>query len=89
MQLPGEPLSVSAEVSSWEGGSATAESSAYDEIAGCNLLQGSAVFDPSIAVEPETTQADTPSGYQVDLKLPQAPDVFGALATPGAEERDA
>ena len=30
---------------------------------------------------PETTQADTPSGYEVDLKVPQAPNVFGALAT--------
>ena len=32
-------------------------------------------------MQPETTQADTPSGYEVDLKVPQAPDVFGALAT--------
>ena len=77
-----EPLSVSAEATSWEGGSATAESTAYPEVSGCNLLQGAATFDPSVKVQPETTQADTPSGYEVDLKLPQAPDVFGAPATP-------
>ncbi len=76
------PLSVSAEVTSWEGGSATAESTAYPDVTGCDLLQGAAAFDPTIKVEPETTQANTPSGYEVDLKLPQAPDVFGAFATP-------
>jgi hypothetical protein len=77
-----EPLNVSAYVTSWEGGSAYKEETAYPELTGCDLLQGAAAFDPSIAVEPETTQADTPSGYTVDLKLPQAPDAFGALATP-------
>ncbi|HEY5342927.1 MAG TPA: hypothetical protein VIJ66_04640, partial [Solirubrobacteraceae bacterium] len=77
-----EPLSVGAEVTGWEGGSATAESTAYLEVGGCNLLQGVAAFNPNIQVQPETTQADTPSGYEVDLKLPQAADVFDALATP-------
>ena len=76
------PLSVSAEATSWEGGSATAESTAYPDVTGCDLLQGAAAFDPSVGVEPETTQAETPSGYEVNLKLPQAPEVFGAPATP-------
>ncbi len=78
----GEPLSVSAEVSSWEGGFAVAESTAYPDLTGCDLLQGAAAFDASIKVEPETTQTDTPSGYEVDLKLPRASNVFDALATP-------
>jgi hypothetical protein len=82
-----EPLNVRTYVTSWEGGSAAAEATAYPELTGCNLLQGSAAFDSSLAVEPETTQADTPSGYTADVKLPQAPSVFGALATP--ELRDA
>jgi hypothetical protein len=47
-----------------------------------DLLQGASAFDPSIAVEPETTQADTPSGYVVELRLPQGPNAFGELATP-------
>jgi len=76
------PVSVTTEVTSWEGGLATAESTAYPQVAGCDLLQGAAAFDPSIDIEPETTQADTPSGYEVDLTLPQAPDMFGVLATP-------
>ncbi len=80
-----EPASTSTEVTSWEGSSASAEATAYPEITGCNLLQGAAAFDPSIVVEPETTQADTPSGYEVALKLPQAPNVFGELATPELE----
>jgi hypothetical protein len=76
------PLNVSTYVSSWEGNSASAEAAAYPEVTGCNLLQGSAAFDSSLALEPETTQADTPSGYTADVKLPQAPNVFGSLATP-------
>ncbi len=77
-----EPANVSAFVTSWEGGSANAEATAYPELTGCNLLQGATAFDPNLAVEPETMQADAPSGYTVDLKLPQAPGTFGALATP-------
>ncbi len=77
-----EPLKTRVYVNSWEGGEASEEATAYPEVSGCNLLQGAAAFDPSFAVEPETTQADTPSGYTMDLKLPQTPSVFGALATP-------
>ena len=76
-----QPLSVSAEVSSWKGGVATAESTAYPEVMGCDLLQGAAAFDPTIQVTPETTQSDTPSGYEVTLRVPQQ-NVFGSLATP-------
>jgi hypothetical protein len=77
-----KPLKISTYMTSWEGGEATGETTAYPELTGCNLLQGSAAFDPSLALEPETTEADTPSGYTADVKLPQAPSVFGALATP-------
>ena len=76
------PLTANVEATSWERGSASAESTAYPDVSGCNLLQGDAAFDPSIKVEPESMQADTPSGYEVDLKLPQARDVFGEFATP-------
>jgi hypothetical protein len=74
-------LTVRAEVTAWEGGSDTKEATAYPSITGCDLLTGSASFSPSVEVQPETTQADTPSGYEVDLKVPQAPNLFGALAT--------
>jgi hypothetical protein len=77
-----EPLSARLDVSSWQGGNDSREAVAYPQLAGCDLLQGVAAFDPAIDVQPEKTQADTPSGYEVTLKLPQAPDVFGAPATP-------
>jgi uncharacterized repeat protein (TIGR01451 family) len=82
MGCTASPSNASVEVAGWEGGLAKAESTAYPDVTGCDLLQGAAAFDPSIKVKPTTTQADTPAGYEVDVKLPQAPNVFGALATP-------
>jgi hypothetical protein len=52
--------------------------SAARAVSGCDMLQ----FDPTIAVAPETTQVDTPSGYEVDVKVPQAANVWPVLATP-------
>ncbi len=46
-------------------------------VTGCEKLH----FDPSLAVQPETTKADEPSGLAVDLSVPQNPDPHG-LATP-------
>jgi hypothetical protein len=46
-------------------------------VAGCEKLH----FDPSLALQPETTKADEPSGLAVDLSIPQNPDPHG-LATP-------
>lgn len=77
-----EPLSARLAVSSWQGGSDSREAVAFPQLTGCDLLQGVAAFDPAVEVQPEKTQADTPSGYEVVLKLPQAPDVFGQPATP-------
>ena len=39
-------------------------------------------FDPSVAVTPDTTQADEPTGLTVDVHIPQAADRFPALLTP-------
>jgi|HubBroStandDraft_2_1064218.scaffolds.fasta_scaffold00732_5 hypothetical protein len=44
---------------------------------GCEQL----VFNPSLTLTPETFQADTPSGYTVELHVPQN-EAPGALATP-------
>jgi hypothetical protein len=77
-----EPLKARVEVISWEGGVETQEATAYPSVTGCNLLTGAAAFSPSIELKPEETHADTPSGYEVDLKVPQAQNVFGQLATP-------
>ena len=77
-----EPLNARLDVSSWQGSADSREAVAYPQTSGCDLLQGGAAFSPAIEVQPERTQADTPSGYEVTLKLPQAPDVFGQPATP-------
>jgi uncharacterized repeat protein (TIGR01451 family) len=52
-------------------------SSSLPSFTGCGRLS----FSPSIAVAPDTTQAGAPSGYTVDLKVPQNDDPAG-LATP-------
>lgn len=53
-------------------------SSSSAPVGGCDPLQ----FNPSISLMPETTRADEPSGYGVDVKIPQSPDVSPNLATP-------
>ena len=50
----------------------------YPSLSGCDLLQ----FEPSITLTPSTTQADEPTGVNVDLRVPQAADRLGELATP-------
>jgi hypothetical protein len=46
-------------------------------VTGCEKLH----FDPSLALQPDTTQADEPTGLAVDLSVPQNPDPHG-LTTP-------
>ncbi len=58
------------------------KASAAQAVSGCDALQ----FDPTIAVAPETTQADTPSGYEVDLKVPQAASAWPVPATPAFKD---
>jgi hypothetical protein len=60
---------------SWIGSQATV----YPQVSGCELLQ----FNPTVAVKPEVQQAAVPSGYEVDLRVPQAQhDYAPVLATP-------
>jgi hypothetical protein len=56
---------------------------AYTRIDGCDRLQ----FDPTLRLEPATTQVDTPSGYEVKLELPPMPSQPPNVAA--AELRDA
>jgi hypothetical protein len=44
------------------------------------------VFEPSIVVAPETTETDSPSGYVVDVRVPQSANVPGDLATPNMRD---
>jgi hypothetical protein len=79
------PSTATLEVDSWVDPASWAtnqttvyEASPAQAIGGCNLLQ----FNPSIEVQPEETQSDTPTGYQIALKVPQNPNIEQDLATP-------
>jgi hypothetical protein len=50
----------------------------FSGIEGCGLLG----FSAGLSVKPETTQADSPSGYEVGLEVPQAPNEALGLGTP-------
>ena len=63
----------------WQAQEATMfEAGAQHGVSGCGALR----FDPAILVAPESSETDTPSGYVVDLRVPQAADEPGVLATP-------
>ncbi len=51
---------------------------AFPTLEGCNLLN----FTSTLSVSPETTQAEAPSGYELGLKVPQAPNGGTGLGTP-------
>ncbi len=80
-------LSARAELTAWSDPEhpVSAETTAYPEITGCDVLQ----FNPSLSFEPSpgtesepgTTQADTPSAYTAVLKVPQK-EAFESQATP-------
>jgi hypothetical protein len=70
------PLESTLHVESEQGQSA-ANAATLAPPTGCEQLE----MSPSIAVATDTTQRDTPAGYEIDLKVPQeeAPD---GIATP-------
>ena len=67
-QNPGrfDPVNGSPDLSDpkWQ----TASTPMYPEITGCNKLK----FNPSITVTPDTSKANSPSGYAIDLHVPQS-----------------
>jgi hypothetical protein len=75
----GEPLLARMEARSWQNpaGWVDAETTVFPRVVGCESLQ----FRPTFSVAPELTDVDTPSGYRVELKVPQAANVSGILAT--------
>jgi len=80
MDCASGPLSARIEADSWEDQVrwVSHESTTYPELIGCNMLQ----FQPMIEAAPEVSQADTPSGYEVVLRVPQTPNVSPVLAMP-------
>jgi uncharacterized repeat protein (TIGR01451 family) len=83
-QCRSESLSLEALTDSWEGESQSLSPgpAIADQLTGCEHL----AFAPSLTLTPETTQAQTPSGYTVELRLPQNEAPAGLAA---AELRDA
>ena len=84
MDCSAGPLNARITVDSWQnpGVYVSKEAISYPQVTGCNMLQ----FQPTIAVQPETAVADEPSGYSIDLRVPQAPNVSPALATADLRE---
>ncbi len=62
----------------------SATSSVFPSLEGCGNLQLSAdlAAGPDERSAGDTTAADEPSGYRLDLETPQAPNAFSATATP-------
>ncbi len=65
----GGPLTVSISIDTWQhpGQFSTATSTMPSGMSGCDQLPG---FDPVLSVTPDVSQADTPSGYAIDLHMP-------------------
>jgi len=80
------PLKARIEADSWaEPGhwySTPEEPVVYPHISGCDLL----AFEPEIALRPEVTQTEEPTGYEIKVKLPQSPNRFPILATPDLKD---
>ncbi len=65
-------LSTTVGGESW-GGETTSLSASFSQMTGCERLP----FDPSLSIAPDADEADTPSGYQLDLNVPQNEDPEG------------
>jgi hypothetical protein len=76
------PVRTTVEAESWEEPghwvSTAEEPTVYPHIDGCNLLQ----FEPTLSVAAETTQTDTPSGLEVDVRVPNAWTAWPIRVTP-------
>jgi hypothetical protein len=81
------PLSATVEVDTWQDPSKqlgnfypySAESTTYPQLTGCNLLQ----FQPTLDVQPDTTEADEPSGYTFTVDNHQGEE---SQLTPGTPD---
>ncbi len=76
------PLKANLSVESWESSEPAEAEASVGPYTGCGSLK----FAPTVSVQPEQTQATTPTGYSVDLNVPQTEGAEG-LGT--ADLRDA
>ena len=76
----GESLTIGARYDTWQLGAAEASTATTDPpVDGCNALK----FEPAIEARPTTDLADSPSGFEFNLKVPQG--CWKAEETPGFE----
>jgi hypothetical protein len=85
-ECSGEPLPLTIEVDSWqhpvtEGNSYVTKTVPTDTLTGCDKLN----FDPAITLHPDVNVADSPSGLDVELSIPQNNDPPASVATNPAE----
>ncbi len=81
-QCTGAPLTAElVGLESWAGESVPTQEASVGPFAGCEAL----TFAPTIAVAPEVAQATTPTGYEVNLRVPQTEGAEG-LATPDLKD---
>jgi hypothetical protein len=81
-QCTGNPLPVKLTVQSWENPALNLEAvSPLPPITDCAQVQ----FGPQMTIRPSSAKAGSPSGYDVDLTLPQNPDARG-IATSDLRE---
>ena len=81
-QCSSEPLEANLRVESWESGEPSFAKATVGPFTGCESLR----FAPTIAVQPEQSQATTPTGYEIVLKVPQTQ---GAESLATADLQDA
>lgn len=84
------PMTTTMEADTWQAPGTFVSATPYPSqdaagnpvgITGCGRLS----FKPSIAAQPDTTTADSPSGLAFDLHVPQAADDANTLVTPSLE----
>jgi hypothetical protein len=73
------PLKSKAVVDTWEnpGKWFERESVAYPQLQNCEAV----AFSPDFSIRPEVSSADTPSGYEAVLRIPQNKNISPAIAT--------
>ena len=81
-ECSGNPLTVGGRYNSWQVPSEFAEASVnLPAVDGCNALS----FEPKIEARPTTNLADAPSGFELNLQVPQNEDPEG-VSTPELKE---
>jgi hypothetical protein len=75
-----QPLNAALEINTWQQPQTPLVQSAqaYPRIEGCGQLR----FSSTLSAQPVSTQADEPTGYTLDVGVPQGSNDFSAIGTP-------